>query len=223
MLNRPEQTRPGLVDRIAARPLFCCSFRPLFLAAALQATIGMGLWLLFLRSGLLVPPVAGGPFAWHAHELVFGFGLAAVTGFVLTAAPEFTGTPAFGSRVALLAALLWLAARTTFWASGLLGPWPAALANVALAALPLVLVSPRILADPGRRHIGFVFGLAALVLVVGGYHVAGLTGADPSRWARLGISVMMALIVVALSRISVRIVNEALTAAWEAEAGAIDR
>lgn len=221
------ETRAGagrrLVDGLAALPLFCCSFRPLFLAAALQAGFGIALWLLFLNSGLLAPPVAGGPVAWHAHELVFGFGMAAVAGFVLTAAPEFTGTPAFAPRVALAATLLWLAGRAAFWASGLLGPWPALVANLALALALPALLARRILSDPSRRHVGFLAGLAALAIVVAGYHVTTVAGADPLRWARAGIGVMMMLIVVAMSRISMRIVNDALDFARARESDSIDR
>lgn len=211
------------LDRVAAWPLFCCSFRPLFLATALQGAFGIALWMSFLESGLLVPPVAGGPVAWHAHELVFGFGMAAVAGFVLTAAPEFTGTPAFGSRIALAATLLWIAGRIAFWASGLLGPWPALASNLALAVMLLALVGPRILADPDRRHLGFLSGLAVLALLVGGYHVAAVSGGDPLPWARAGVGAMMALIVVAMSRISMRIVNDALDAARAAENDLVDR
>ena len=198
--------------RVAAQPLFMCSFRPLFLAAATFAAVGLALWGAFLQFGLPVPPVPGGPVAWHAHEMVFGFGLAALAGFVATAVPEFTGTRPFGPRVALALSLGWLAARGAFWASGVLGPWPSALLNVAfMGALPLLLAR-RLLRDPERRHTGFLWGLIAMTAALAGYHVDVLRGLDPLRWADAGIGVMMTLIVVAMSRVSMRIVNDALDA-----------
>src|SRR5690606_37704691 len=131
--------------RLAAWPLLLCSFRPLFLVSVLLAVLGVALWLGFLGFGLALPAVPGGPLVWHAHELLLGFGLAAVAGFVLTAVPEFTASAAFGRRVGLTFVSLWLAARLTFWLSGPLGPWPAALCNLGLAlALPLLL-TPRLL------------------------------------------------------------------------------
>ncbi|OYW93310.1 MAG: hypothetical protein B7Z23_05115, partial [Pseudomonadales bacterium 32-61-5] len=92
---------PSLSNRLAAWPLLLCSFRPLFLVTTLLAILGIVLWLGFLGFGLALPTVPGGPLVWHAHELLFGFGLAAVAGFVLTAVPEFTATAPFGRHVGL--------------------------------------------------------------------------------------------------------------------------
>jgi len=200
------------LDRLLASPALLCSFRPLFLAVLASALLGVALWLGFLGHGLPVPAVAGGPLVWHGHELLFGFGLAAVAGFVLTAVPEFTATAAFGRRVGLFFLLLWLAARLSFWLSGPLGPWLAALCNVGLAlALPAFL-GRRLLADPLRRQWGFFGGLLALALVSAGFHFDVLRGDYPMRWLHAGVGVMMVLIVVALSRISMRILNDAIEA-----------
>lgn len=202
----------GLVDRLAAHPLFQCSFRPLFLATAVYASLGVALWLAFLALGLPLPPVPGGPLAWHAHEMVFGFGLCATAGFVLTSVPEFTGTRPFGPRVALGMTALWLAGRIAFGLSGVLGPWPAAVLNVGLAALLPAMLASRLLRDPDRRHVGFLWGLAAFAAMVAGFHIATLRGVQPLPWAHAGIGVMMILVVVAMSRISMRILNDALDA-----------
>jgi uncharacterized protein involved in response to NO len=50
------------------------------------------LWAAMLAGAVPTPRLPGGPIAWHAHELIFGFALASVVGFLLTAVPEFTGT-----------------------------------------------------------------------------------------------------------------------------------
>jgi len=201
------------VARLTAHPLFQCSFRPFFLATAVYASLGVALWLAFLLFGLPLPSSPGGPLAWHAHEMTFGFGLAATAGFVLTAVPEFTGTRPFGPRVALGMAALWLAGRTAFWLTGVLGPWPAAVTNAGLAALLPAMLASRLLRDPDRRHLGFLWGLTAYAVAVAGFHAATLRAVNPLPWAHAGIGVMMILIVVALSRISMRIVNDALDAA----------
>jgi uncharacterized protein involved in response to NO len=202
--------------RLANWPLLLCSFRPLFLATVLLAVVGVALWLGFLGLGIPLPGVPGGAMVWHAHEMLLGFGLAAVAGFVLTAVPEFTSTAAFGRQVGFGFLLLWLAARLSFWLSGVIGPWPAALFNSAFAIALVVLLAPRLLGDPLRRQYGFFGGLGALALVTVGFHVDAVAGQYPMRWLYAGIGVMMVLIVVAMSRISMRILNDAIQARRDA-------
>ncbi|MDH2247431.1 NnrS family protein [Pseudomonas sp. GD03855] len=205
-----------LSPRLANWSLLLCSFRPLFLATVLLAVVGVALWLGFLGFGIPLPGVPGGPLVWHAHEMLLGFGLAAVAGFVLTAVPEFTSTAAFGRQVGFGFLLLWLAARLSFWLSGVIGPWPAALFNSAFAIALVVLLTPRLLGDPLRRQYGFFGGLGALALVTVGFHVDAVAGQYPMRWLYAGIGVMMVLIVVAMSRISMRILNDAIQARRDA-------
>jgi uncharacterized protein involved in response to NO len=205
-----------LSPRLASWSLLLCSFRPLFLATVLLAVVGVALWLGFLGFGIPLPGVPSGPLVWHAHEMLLGFGLAAVAGFVLTAVPEFTSTAAFGRQVGFGFLLLWLAARLSFWLSGVIGPWPAALFNSAFAIALVVLLAPRLLGDPLRRQYGFFGGLGALALVTVGFHVDAVAGQYPMRWLYAGIGVMMVLIVVAMSRISMRILNGAIQARRDA-------
>ncbi len=205
-----------LSPRLANWSLLLCSFRPLFLATVLLAVVGAALWLGFLGFGIPLPGVPGGPLVWHAHEMLLGFGLAAVAGFVLTAVPEFTSTAAFGRQVGFGFLLLWLAARLSFWLSGVIGPWPAALFNSAFAIALVVLLAPRLLGDPLRRQYGFFGGLGALALVTVGFHVDAVAGQYPMRWLYAGTGVMMVLIVVAMSRISMRILNDAIQARRDA-------
>jgi uncharacterized protein involved in response to NO len=202
----------SLLDRLASRALFMCPFRPMFLAAATYSAVALALWVGFLSFGLPVPGVAGGPVVWHAHEMMFGFGLAAVTGFALTAVPELTGTAPFGSRMALRFASLWLAGRILFWLSGVLGPLPAAVAGVSLPVALAATIGPRLLRDPDRRHPGFLWAILALAAAAAGFHADVLRGAYPMRWIDASVGAMMALVLVALGRISMRIVNDALDA-----------
>ncbi|HQZ01246.1 MAG TPA: NnrS family protein [Thauera sp.] len=203
------------LDRLAAQPLFMCCFRPLFLVTTVYGVILLLAWLVFLSFGQGVPAVPGGPFVWHAHELMFGFGLAAAAGFVLTALPEFTATAAFGRRVALAMVLLWAAGRLAFWVSGWLGELGAvlsALLNVGFMGALIALVAPRLWRDPERPHLSFLWGLVAMGLAVAGFQADVLRGLYPMRWVLVGVGVMMALILIVLGRVSMRIVNDALDA-----------
>ncbi|MDP3653683.1 MAG: NnrS family protein [Rhodoferax sp.] len=197
----------------AAHPLWLCGFRPFFLLAALTAPLCIGLWVAFLATGLALPEVAGGPFIWHAHELIFGFGLAAVVGFVLTGIPEFTDTAAFGGGAVRWLVGLWLLGRFMFWCSGVFGPGAlllAALAQLGLLGLLAAMLAPRLWRDPERRHLAFLWGLGALMVCVAGFYADALRGAYPGRWLHAALGALMVLIVVAMSRISMRIVNGAI-------------
>jgi len=86
------------------------AFRPFFLGSAIFAVLAIGLWLAVLYGGF--PPIGYlSPIVWHAHEMVYGFAVAVIAGFVLTAARNWTGLPGFaGARLKLLFGV-WLAAR----------------------------------------------------------------------------------------------------------------
>ncbi|MDP5293006.1 NnrS family protein [Oceanimonas sp. CHS3-5] len=91
-------------------PLFRLGFRVFFLGGALFSCIAMALWLLTLRG---VPTLSGvsNPIWWHAHEMIFGFGLAIIAGFVLTAMQNWTGIPGVRGWPLALVSGLWLLPR----------------------------------------------------------------------------------------------------------------
>lgn len=94
---------------MAIPPLFRLAFRPFFLGACLLAVLVIPLWLFALGGATGTWQPAGGWLAWHRHELLFGFGVAIIAGFLLTAVQTWTGRPGLsGAPLALLAGL-WLA------------------------------------------------------------------------------------------------------------------
>ncbi len=211
----PMATPTRMAPWSLAHPLWLCPFRPFFTLALIAGWALMGLWGGFLLLGWPLPAVPGGPFVWHAHELLLGFALAGAAGFVLTAVPEFTRTPPFGARPVRVLVGLWLLARLGFWFSGW---WPmAGLAVAALAQLGLIgglmaLMAPRLLRDPERRYVAFLWALAVLAVVAAGFYVDALRGAAPTRWLHALVGVWMGLIVIAMSRISMSIVNASIDA-----------
>ncbi|NBC12331.1 MAG: hypothetical protein GVY09_03120 [Gammaproteobacteria bacterium] len=145
--------------------LLAYGFRPFFLLAAGYAVLPMLLWSGFLL-GLWGVPVDGDPFAWHMHEMVFGFGGAALAGFLLTAVPEFTDSkPVTSWRLAVLV-LCWIAARLAVWNAASLGPWPAAVLGLLFLGWLIALVAPPLWTRAAGRHRALVYGLAALGLAV---------------------------------------------------------
>ena len=91
-------------------PLLRLGFRPFYLGAAAFAALAVPLWWA-LYIGLLSLPLVVAPLLWHAHEMLFGFAVAVIVGFLLTAGKAWTGLPTpRGAALGGLAAL-WLAAR----------------------------------------------------------------------------------------------------------------
>ena len=112
---------------------FALGFRPFFLAAGVFAILLMALWLLVLRGSLDLGELS--PQVWHGHEMLFGFAVAVIAGFLLTAAQNWTGIPMLSGPPLAALFLLWLAGRLGFLVPGL----PVALvALVDLAFLPAV-------------------------------------------------------------------------------------
>lgn len=197
----------------ARHPLWLCGFRPFFVLTAVAAPLLISLWIAFLTLGLPLPAVVGGPFIWHAHELIFGFGLAAVAGFSLASIPEFTASSAVERPTVRRLAGCWLLGRLAFWTSGLLGNIAltiAGLAHLALLGILAAHLAPRLWRDPNRRHLSFLWAFGGLALGVAGFYLAALRGQPPGPWLHATLGVLMMLIVVAMSRISMRIVNNAI-------------
>ena len=65
--------------------LWRLGFRPFYLLAAGFSALSVALWAA-QYAGLLRHAYLGGP-TWHAHEMLFGYTLAVVTGFLFTAVP----------------------------------------------------------------------------------------------------------------------------------------
>lgn len=193
--------------------------RPFFLLALLCA-IGLLLWWgAVLAWGWPAPAVAGGVVLWHAHELVLSFAVAGVVGFSLTALPEFTGVACGTCRQLRLLVGLWLLVRLGFWASGGLGGFGGfgwgALALAGICQLALLLgaawvLLPALRTVAGRRHWAFGWLVLALAATSAGFYSDALRGLPGLRWLDATVGVLMLLIVVAASRISMWIVNNAI-------------
>jgi uncharacterized protein involved in response to NO len=153
--------------------LFALGFRPFYLLASTFAALSIPLWSLQF-TGLLAQPYLSGPL-WHAHEMLFGFTLAVIVGFLFTAGRNWTNLPTpTGWKLAALAGL-WVAARVL-----VLTPYTttAAVVNVAFpAAAALALAVPLFKARNTRNYffVGLLVLMAAAAAVVhlGRFDVVG--------------------------------------------------
>jgi uncharacterized protein involved in response to NO len=184
-------------------PLLARGFRPFFLLAGAHAVIFVPVWSL-IALGLAPAPAWSTPSLWHAHEMIYGFALAAAAGFLLTAVPVWTGVPPVEGRTLLVLAALWVAGRSAFAAASAL---PLALVAALDLALPtglaVVLARPLLLPSQ-RRNRPFLAALALLVASCAAFHVHA-AGVQPLLGARVGL-VAVDLFVVLVVLVGGRIV-----------------
>ncbi len=92
--------------------LFNLGFRPFFLGAGLIAILSMFVWYLLLQQTLQLSVLSSTQ--WHSHEIIFGFSMAVITGFLLTAVKNWTNIDTPSGRPLLLLFLLWAGARVAW-------------------------------------------------------------------------------------------------------------
>ena len=146
MLNIEESPPTG---RIA---LFFLGFRPFFLGAALFSVTTMSWWMAVYIFSWQSRPLNISPATWHAHEMIFGYTIAVIAGFLLTAVKNWTGiqTPHRGSLALLF--LLWLVGRVLPYFSRTVPiELIAVLDNLFLGILFLVLALPVIRAKQWKQ------------------------------------------------------------------------
>ena len=155
---------PGAAAKPKGFALWQLGFRPFYLLASVFAALSIPLWALQFAGWLQRPYLQGA--MWHAHEMLFGFALAVVVGFLFTAGRNWTNrpTPTGGALAAL--ALLWVAGRVL-----VLTPygWAAAIVNTAFPLAAAVALAIPFVAAGNRRNYVFVvllllFSAAALTV-----------------------------------------------------------
>jgi uncharacterized protein involved in response to NO len=197
-MNAPHPSGPSL------EAFFSYGFRPFFLGASIFAALLMTVWLVFVATVLTgaTPnwlPIAGSPFAWHAHEMVFGFAGAAMAGFLLTAVPNWTGALPLSGPPLVVLFLIWIAGRVGMALSGSLHPW--LVAGLDLMFLPVLaaFAAAQLFVKPAARNLVFLLLLAVMTAGNVLFHAGtfGLLDFDPLSAARTGmlmVAIMIAII-----------------------------
>jgi uncharacterized protein involved in response to NO len=176
-------------------------FRPFFLAAGLWSATALALWIVMFATGTALPSRFD-PLTWHIHEMLFGFVMAAVAGFLLTAIPNWTQRlPVSGVPLALLAGL-WLLGRIACLLSALVPPWLAIVADLSFPAVLVAVVAREIVAGRNWRNLPMVAPVTVLGIANLLMHLDADGTAVPAGlgW-RLGLAAVIVLISVVAGRI----------------------
>lgn len=180
-------------------PLFRLGFRPFYLGAAAFALFAVPYWIAGLL-GVVALPSTMPPLLWHAHEMLYGFAVAVIVGFLLTAGKAWTGlaTPR-GATLAVMAAL-WLAARLS--AVGAPFAVYAVLDVVLLPWVAFVLI--RVLLKAGNRRnlpLGAILLLLATANLTFHAAVLGWLDFDPLRALHAGLALVVMIECVIAGRV----------------------
>lgn len=134
----------------------------------------MVLWLAVYRFGFRIELSGLSMFQWHAHEMLYGYSMAVIAGFLLTAAWNWTGqATASGGGLALIF-LFWLLARILMaFGTGLL-VYAAAADMAFMAGLAFAVARPIIRARQKRQAV--VLLLLALLAAANLLFYLGVAG-----------------------------------------------
>ncbi len=154
---------PDSSRTLFASPFWGRGFRPFFFSGALFSVISIGLWGAFYAGlGIAPPAFLLDPVSWHAHEMIYGFGMAMVAGFLLTAVANWTGgAPARQIHLAGLCAL-WVLGRIVMGVDLGLPAWSViTLEALFIPALAVSLAIP-LLRSWNKRNFVFLTLLSVL-------------------------------------------------------------
>jgi len=154
-------------------------FRPFYLLGAVFAVIAMAVWLVVFTGMASLGGYLQSVF-WHSHEMVFGFSMAVMTGFLFTAVRNWTGLPTPSGWVLGVILMVWIAARI------LLVVGPASIGvTLDLLFLPLVTISIAIpvFRSRNKRNFKIVAIVAVLAILHFAFHLA-LSGELPVTLSR---------------------------------------
>lgn len=198
--------RTSLVRSKVAPPLgFALSakgFRPFFLGAAAFAGVALPAWIAVL-SGASLPKGYLDPVSWHAHEMLFGFTIAVIAGFLLTAVGNWTQRETVVGPPLLALAGLWAAGRAAVMFAPLLPRGvPLAIDGAFMPILAVVLARP-LVATRNRKNlvmVALVSALAGASIAMHADALGWLPGAAP-RAARVGLDLVTVMVSVIAGRV----------------------
>jgi uncharacterized protein involved in response to NO len=190
LISIREAPRTGQAPAFA---LWALGFRPFYLLASGFAALSIGLWGLQF-AGLLGHAYLQGPL-WHAHEMLFGFAMAVLVGFLLTAGRNWSGQATPTDKPLMALATLWLLGRIL-----VLTPfgWAAALVNTAFALAAALALGLAFYKGQNKRNYFFVALLVLMALADLCVHLNALGVVSMPGWAGIGLGLDVMLFVMAV-------------------------
>ncbi|MCP4769293.1 MAG: NnrS family protein [Gammaproteobacteria bacterium] len=191
-MNTPLNIEDPDANPVSRFALFALGFRPFFLLAGITAMLLVPLWI-YIFTGAEAAFAYYDPLTWHGHEMLFGYSVAVIAGFLLTAVGNWTGLPTSSGKALVGLVLLWLAGRVLPFFAAVVAPWLIAAVDLLfLPALAIAIAIP-LLRSRQNQQLVFLLVLAALTATNLMVHLQ-LLGFDASS-ARLGLKLATYLVI----------------------------
>ncbi|KLK90174.1 short-chain dehydrogenase [Microvirga vignae] len=180
--------------------LFSYGFRPFFLLGSLHAGLAILAWLPMFY-GELQLSTAFAPRDWHIHEMLYGYLSAVITGFLLTAVPNWTGRMPLQGRPLIVLVLIWVAGRVAVTISAWIGWQASGLIDVSFLIVVAAVMAREIIKGKNWRNLKVMVALSILTIGNITFHLeAHLLGAA-EYGIRIGVAATMMLVMVIGGRI----------------------
>ncbi|MFK5947407.1 MAG: NnrS family protein [Methylococcales bacterium] len=188
--------------QILEYPIFALGFRAFFALAGLFALILIALWSSIFK-GVLVTDNYYPINYWHAHEMLLGYSVAVIAGFLLTAVKNWTGIQTIQGNKLLGLCLLWVYGRITPFYSELIPDTLIALTDFAFLPVLAYFVSKPIIKSGNLRNLFFVALLLLMAFGNACIHadILGLYENTANHGLYLVLAIIMMIILVIAGRV----------------------
>lgn len=175
-------------------------FRPFFLCGSLYAGIAILAWLPMFNGSLTLPTT----FTlrdWHIHEMLYGYLAAVITGFLLTAIPNWTGRLPVRGNPLLVLVMVWLAGRLAMAGSAWIGAPAAALIDVSFLLLVIAVAAREVIVGGSRHNLKLLVVVGVFAAGNISFHAEAYVAGAAEYGVRLGIAAAVLLITIVGGRI----------------------
>lgn len=186
------------------------AFRPFFLLNGIFAVVAIAIWLMAVHGSRFAPNPATVAY-WHGHEMLVGFGIAAIAGFSLTAVATWTNRPPLQGKLLGVLIFSWVLGRIAMVAATQLPYWLVASVDSAFPFLVALLLGREVLGGGSHRNypiVGIILMMAILNLL---YHL-GVMQILPGM-NRLALYFLIHLLLLMITVVAGRIIPN-FTANW---------
>lgn len=182
--------------------VFNLGFRPFFLLSGAFAIILMALWIPVFTGGRALSTYYG-QIGWHSHEMIFGYTVGVIAGFLLTSVRNWTGrSTATGGSLATLVTL-WLLGRILPFFAATMPAWLISIVDLAFLPALTAGIGVPLVRHGEKRNLLFLplmLGLFVANLLVH-LELLGLVPAVAHYGIFLGLYLIILLIVIMGGRV----------------------